>query len=53
MSDGVTSAGLSIVCEACECALDFNDDFTDIGICRQCGIAFLVDPPSVAATQAS
>ena len=40
---GLTSQGLFVVCETCESDLDFADDFSDTGVCRQCGIAFLID----------
>lgn len=43
MDDGLTTLGLSVTCEACESDLDFVDAFAEVGVCRQCGIAFLVD----------
>jgi hypothetical protein len=43
MNHGVASAGLSIVCETCESDIDFPDDYADLGVCRQCGVAFLID----------
>ena len=46
MNHGLASAGLSIVCETCECDIDFPDDYADIGVCRQCGVAFLIDAPA-------
>jgi hypothetical protein len=46
MSDGLTPSGLSIVCEACESDIDFPDDYADLGVCRQCGVAFLIDAPA-------
>jgi hypothetical protein len=46
MNDGLTPSGLSVVCETCESDIDFLDGFAeDMGVCRQCGIAFLVDAP--------
>jgi len=42
--DGLSLHGLSILCETCESVVDFPDDNTaQTGICRQCGIAFLID----------
>ena len=48
---GLSSLGLSIVCETCESDIDFPDDFADVGVCRHCGIAFLIDAPATAATR--
>ena len=45
MNQGLASAGLSIVCETCESDIDFPDDYADLGVCRQCGVAFLIDAP--------
>lgn len=44
MRDGLTSYGLSIVCETCEGDIDFPDDITaETCVCRHCGMAFLID----------
>lgn len=44
MSESLTDLGLALVCETCECEIDFTDDLaSEVGICRQCGMAFLVD----------
>ena len=43
MNDGLVPSGLSVVCETCESDIDFPDDHADLGICRHCGVAFLVD----------
>jgi hypothetical protein len=54
MNDGLTSYGLSTVCETCESDIDFPDDLTvETCVCRHCGMAFLVDPPAAEATRAS
>ena len=48
---GVDFVGLSTVCETCDDEIEFPDDLgRDVGICRQCGEAFLIDvsPASVA-----
>ena len=38
--------GLAMVCETCEGEIDLPEDLeSGTGICRQCGIAFLVDAP--------
>jgi hypothetical protein len=49
MNHGLTSVGLAIVCETCESDIDFPDDYAEVGVCRQCGVAFLVDAPASAA----
>jgi hypothetical protein len=45
---GLSSLGLSTVCETCESDIDFPDDFADVGVCRHCGIAFLIDAPAAS-----
>ena len=51
---GLSPRGMDTVCETCESDIDFPDDYADLGICRQCGIAFLIDAPAVdAETHAS
>jgi hypothetical protein len=38
--------GLAMVCETCDGDVDLPEDLAaGTGICRQCGIAFLVDAP--------
>ena len=54
MNHGLVDTGLSprgeaIVCETCESDIDFPDDFADVGVCRHCGIAFLIDAPTANA----
>ena len=40
------SIGLAMACEACEGDIDLPADLASgTGMCRQCGIAFLVDAP--------
>lgn len=51
MDDGLTTLGLSVTCEACESDLDFVDAFAEVGVCRQCGIAFLVDHTAEYSTE--
>lgn len=54
IESGLASQGLSVVCETCESDIDFPDDrTTETGVCRQCGIAFLLDPVPAAATRVS
>ena len=44
MSESLVDLGLALVCETCECEIDFPDATTaEVGVCRECGIAFLVD----------
>ena len=43
MSESLVDEGLHLVCETCESEIDFPDELaSDVGICRQCGMAFLV-----------
>lgn len=54
MNDGLSSHGLYIVCETCETAIDFPDDYAaEQGVCRQCGVAFLIDTATAADSRAS
>lgn len=49
MSDGLAWHGLSMICETCESDIGFPDDLTaETCVCRQCGMAFLIDPPVAA-----
>ena len=43
MSESLVDEGLHPVCETCESEIDFPDEVSsEVGICRQCGMAFLV-----------
>jgi hypothetical protein len=43
MSESLVDEGLHLVCETCESEIDFPDEVaSEVGICRQCGMAFLV-----------
>jgi hypothetical protein len=47
MDDSLLHQGLAIVCETCESEIDFTVDRSDeVGVCRQCGLAFLVEAPT-------
>lgn len=51
---GLSTHGLSIVCETCESDIDFQDEHAlDHGVCRQCGIAFLMDAAPAANARLS
>ena len=50
---GLSPRGMDTVCETCESDIDFPDDYADIGVCRQCGVAFLVDADPTAAARVS
>ena len=44
MNDSLIDLGLALTCETCESEIDFPDDASsEVGICRECGLAFLVD----------
>lgn len=32
-----------MVCETCESEIDVPDEHAELGVCRHCGIAFLLD----------
>lgn len=50
---GLGLSGLFVVCATCESELEFAEDPTrELGFCRACGEAFLVDAP-VQASAAS
>ncbi len=50
MSESLVDLGLDLVCATCRSEIDFPDD-TDagVGLCRQCGMAFLLDVPARSA----
>jgi hypothetical protein len=53
MSESLVDLGLALVCETCECEIDFPDATTaDVGVCRECGIAFLVDRSAASSRTA-
>ena len=43
MNDSLVEQGLALVCETCECEIDFPDDHAELGVCRSCGVAFLLE----------
>jgi hypothetical protein len=46
MSNSLRHIGLGLTCETCDGEIELPDDLeAGTGICRQCGIAFLVDAP--------
>lgn len=49
MDTSLVDLGLAVVCEACEGEIDVLDDTPEQALCRQCGIAFLVDVVTVDA----
>ncbi|MEJ7635422.1 hypothetical protein [Aeromicrobium sp.] len=53
MRHSLAHIGLALACETCEGEIDLPEDLTSgNGICRQCGIAFLVDAPYVTTDRA-
>lgn len=50
--DSLVSFGLAVMCEACESEIDLIEDSADHGICRHCGVAFLLDADPVGARTA-
>lgn len=46
MRQSLAHIGLAMVCEACNGEIELPEDLeSGSGMCRQCGIAFLVDAP--------
>ena len=52
-SDGLSPRGMDTVCETCESDIDSPDEYADLGVCRQCGVAFLIDAPAAGAEKVS
>lgn len=50
---GLSAHGLDTVCETCESDIDFPDGYADLGVCRQCGVAFLIDAPASSTAHVS
>lgn len=50
LPDSLVNLGLAVVCETCESEIDVLDDAADHGVCRHCGIAFLLDSDAVRAS---
>jgi hypothetical protein len=47
VNDSLVDLGLALVCDTCESEIDFPDELaSEIGICRQCGMAFLMETPA-------
>ncbi len=51
--DSLILLGLAVLCETCESEIDVSDDAAERGICRHCGVAFLLDAdPQVGSRSA-
>ena len=49
MDTSLRSLGLMLLCEVCEAEIDLPDNLVEgTGICRHCGIAFILDAPYAA-----
>jgi hypothetical protein len=47
VNDSLVDQGLDLVCETCQSEIDFPDELaSEVGICRTCGMAFLVEIPA-------
>ena len=54
MNDSLIDAGLALVCETCESEIEFAEDLeSEVGICRECGLAFLVQAPAARSSSRS
>lgn len=49
-TDSLVSLGMAVMCEACESEIDLVEDVADRGICRHCGVAFLLDADPLSTT---
>jgi predicted RNA-binding Zn-ribbon protein involved in translation (DUF1610 family) len=45
MTESLVDLGLAVTCETCESEIELGDDPTE-AVCRQCGLAFLIDTAS-------
>jgi hypothetical protein len=56
MTESLVDLGLAVACETCESEIELDTGSTE-AICRQCGLAFLLDtgtkPESTIRTAAS
>lgn len=41
--DSLLNLGLAVVCGTCESEIDVDDEQAERGVCRPCGVAFLID----------
>lgn len=48
MTESLIDLGLAVVCETCESEIEIGADPAE-GICRQCGLAFLVEPDAIGS----
>jgi predicted amidophosphoribosyltransferase len=46
VTESLVELGLAVICETCESEIEPGTDPAE-GICRQCGLAFLVEPDAV------
>lgn len=52
MRQALAHIGLALVCEACDGEVELPDDLErGTGLCRQCGLVFLVDAPYSTTTR--
>jgi DNA-directed RNA polymerase subunit RPC12/RpoP len=52
VTESLVDLGLAVICETCESEIDLDTDPT-MGVCRQCGLAFLIEPEPTARSVAS
>lgn len=48
MTESLVDLGLAVTCETCESELELDATSSE-GLCRQCGLAFLLDSPTTHA----
>ena len=52
MTESLVELGLAVICETCESEIELGTDSAE-AVCRQCGLAFLLDLGSTARAVAS
>lgn len=48
MTESLIDLGLAVACETCESEIELDTSSSE-GLCRQCGLAFLLDGPAADA----
>jgi hypothetical protein len=48
MTESLVDLGLAVTCETCESEIELDATSCE-GLCRQCGLSFLLDGPATSA----
>jgi hypothetical protein len=49
MTESLIDLGLAVACETCESEIELDASSDEVGLCRQCGLSFLLDGPAADA----